>query len=252
MISGACSLPVRSRSLMISIMSSLLAWMAFNASTSDRSLGEEGSTGSTPTKFARWRRAARLDHHVLVRHGHGADLHVAADDDRFRPLVDDHAGHGPRLHDRNRQDLRDERHRIVAVLGRNLDDDVALVVGVGDGGVVAHLLLHLPVDFVGDVLRDLEIGVELVQHEREVVVLGEGVEELLLQPAALMDAAAVGHVRVLQRDGPFREGVDPRAAWIGTDQRCEEQPSADEALGRADRADDAVDLVALPRRRRPV
>ena len=195
MINGACSFPSRSRPLMISMMSSVGACTALRASTRALSFGEVGSTGSTPTngRAAVWPPAS-IDQ-VLVRDGHGADFHVAADHDRARPLVDDHPRNRPRLHDRQRQHLGDERDRIVAILGRNVHHDVALVEGMGQGGVVADLLAHLAVDQVGDVLGDLEIGMVLVQHERDAVVLGEGVKELLFQPAAFVDPPGVGHGR---------------------------------------------------------
>ncbi len=72
----------------------------------------------------------------------------------------------------------------------------------------------------------------LVQHERDAVVLGEGVKELLFQPAAFVDAAGVGHVGVFQRDRPFGKGVDPGMLGVGADQRREEQPAAGQAFGR--------------------
>ncbi len=236
---------------MISMMSSVGACTALRASTRPLSFGEAGSTGSRGTNGRAAALAAGLDGQVLMGDGHGTDFHVAADHDRARSLVDDHPRNRLRLPDRQRQHLRYERDRIVAILARNLHHDVALVEGMGQGGGVAHLLAHLAVDRVDNVRGDLEIVMVLVQHERDAVVFREGVKEFLFQPAALMDPPGVGHVFVFHGDGPFGEGIDPGMPGIGADQRREEQPSARQALGRADRAHDAVDLVALagPRRR---
>ena len=61
------------------------------------------------------------------------------------------------------------------------------------GGVLLTCMLHLAVDGLDHVLGDLEVGVVLLQHERDLAVLGEDVEKFLFQPAAVMDAAGGRH-----------------------------------------------------------
>ena len=194
---------------------------------------------------SRGRRRAGLHHDVLVRDHHGPDLHVAADHDAPRTLVDHHFGARLLIHQRRGQDLRDEQHGIVTVLRGNRHFDVDLIDGPGQGDPV-DLDAQLAVDPLGHVGGDLEVGVVLVQHQRDLSVLDEGVEEVLLQPASRVNPSGGGRVGIFQGDRPFGEGVHPGLLGVlGSYQRRQEQPPALEALGRPDRADHAVDPVAL-------
>ncbi len=113
------------------------------------------------------------------------------------------------------------------------------------GAELLGLQTHLAVDHLDHVLGDLEIGVVLFQHQRDLAVLGEDVEELLFQPAAVVDAAGGRLRRILQRDRAVGEGQHAAVSRVGADQRREKQPPAGQALRRAHRADHAVELVAL-------
>ena len=72
--------------------------------------------------------------------------------------------------------------------------DVHRVERLGQVAVVV-LKVELAVDQFGHVLGDLKIGVVLVEHQRDLVVLGKDVEEIFFQPAALWIVATVGGCR---------------------------------------------------------
>ena len=65
----------------------------------------------------------------------------------------------------------------------------------------------------------------LLQHQRDLAVLGEDVEEILFQAAAVVDAAGGGRGGVVQRDRAFGEGEDAGIPRVGPDQRRQEQPA---------------------------
>ena len=89
---------------------------------------------------------------------------------------------------RQTKDLRDEGNQVILIFKRHGHFDIELVHRLGHR-LAAGPKVPLIVDYLGHLLRDLEIRVVLIEHEGDSAVLGEVAGEVFQKLASTVDSA---------------------------------------------------------------
>ena len=188
---------------MMSMISLLLTFSAFSASTSDWSLVVDVLDRGVhhDERSADWP-AAGLNGQVLVRDRDVAHFDLFTDDDDSIALIDDHARVVARCEYPCLQHFVHELHLIPGIGGGDLYFDVQLVERLGDGDAGEPVVGGVEAgageraESLGAIegFFDIEGGVEscvaLVQYQGHASVLDERVRNVHFQPAAAVHFAA--------------------------------------------------------------
>ena len=191
------------------------------------------------------------DGEIALRHRHRRHAHVAAHDDDPGALVDDHLG-GEIGIDLQLLDLRQQRDHVVGGFLRQRDLHRRGVERLGDRGA------DIVVDGGGDPLGGREVGV--AQGQPHLVELVERELDLALDDGAVGDPAHGRHaahdlggfafgLEAADGDRALRDRID---VAVGAEQRGDQQGSALQALGIAERRNRHVDAGALGAERRQI